>query len=384
VGADDALRVHLLLRSPTPEELTHVRAVAERITLRLTPEGRRGPAAAGWDSSATPKAAAFSAGFAPAVMLSGEASGFRELLGRLAEGPALARELGRAFERTLFPQSRPWRLRTRTLALERPLVMGIVNVTPDSFSDGGRFLDPGAAVRHGRHLAAAGADLLDVGGESTRPGAERVEAEEEMRRAIPVVAGLAGLDLPVSIDTTRAAVARAALAAGAEIVNDVSALRFDPELAEAAAEAGAGLVLMHMLGTPRTMQQEPAYQDVAGEVLEFLGEALERAERSGVDPARCAIDPGIGFGKRLQDNEELLYRLEELSALGRPLVVGPSRKSLLDPRKLRSPEERLPETLAAACLAALGGARILRVHDADECRRALEVVRRIQGWPGEE
>ena len=322
---------------------------------------------------------------APGLLLSGEASGFRELLNRLGAAPAQAGELARAVERALFPpRVAIWQLRTRSLELDRPLVMGIVNVTPDSFSDGGSYVDPEAAIRHGRELAGAGADMLDVGGESTRPGSERVEAEEELRRVVPVIAGLAGLGLPLSVDTTRAKVAQAALDLGAEVVNDVSALRFDPALADVAAASGAGVILMHMRGTPLTMQRDPSYQDVVGELLEFFSVALARGADAGIDAARCAVDPGLGFGKRLADNEELLYRLTELRPLGRPLVVGPSRKSFLDPEKRMEPSRRLPETIAASCLAALGGAHVLRVHDVGDCRRALEIVRRIELRRGED
>jgi dihydropteroate synthase len=261
--------------------------------------------------------------------------------------------------------------------------MGIVNVTPDSFSDGGFRASPQAAVAHGLDLAAAGADLLDVGGESTRPGAQPVPPEEERRRVLPVVEALAPVGVPVSVDTTRAPLAREAVAAGAEVVNDVSAMRFDPGMAAAAGETGAGLVLMHMRGTPATMQDDPRYVDVAGEVLEFLDEALGRAVAAGVDRARVAVDPGIGFGKRSWHNLELLHRLPELRVLGAPLLVGPSRKGFLDPAGRFAPAQRLPETLAAACLAAVGGARILRVHDVGECRRALELVHRV-GEPAAE
>jgi dihydropteroate synthase len=296
-------------------------------------------------------------------------------------GTGIAGEL----ERALSP-SPPgaWRLCSRSLALDRPLVMGIVNVTPDSFSDGGRFSDTEQAVSRGGALVEAGADLLDVGGESTRPGAERVDAAEEERRVIPVVERLVPLGVPVSVDTTRARVAWRALRAGAEIVNDVSALRFDPAMGAVVARERAALVLMHMRGTPATMQIDPSYQDVMGEILAFLGTALANARLAGIEPERCAVDPGLGFGKRLVDNEEILYRLEELAGLGRPLLVGPSRKAFLDPERRLQAAERLPETIAAACLAALWGAHILRVHDARECRRALDFVRRIQASPGEE
>jgi dihydropteroate synthase len=210
-----------------------------------------------------------------------------------------------------------------------------------------------------------------------------VAAEEERRRVLPVVEALAPLGVPISVDTTRAALAGDALAAGAEVVNDVSALRFDSAMAGTAAAAGAGLVLMHMRGTPATMQEDPRYVDVAGEVLEFLAEAVERAVVAGAERARIAVDPGIGFGKRSWHNLELLHRLPELRVLGAPLLVGPSRKGFLDPDSRFAAADRLPETIAAACLAALGGARILRVHDVGECRRALELVHRV-GEPAPE
>jgi dihydropteroate synthase len=263
-----------------------------------------------------------------------------------------------------------------TLALgERTLVMGIVNVTPDSFSDGGAFLDPAAAVEHGLRLASEGADILDVGGESTRPGAAPVSTEEELRRVVPVVRGLAArCAVPVSVDTTKAAVARAALDAGASIVNDISALRFDPALGPAVAAAGAALVLMHMRGEPRTMQQEPRYDDLLGEVRAELAAALARAEAAGIDPGRTLLDPGIGFGKTLEHNLALIERLAELEALGRPILVGPSRKSFIGRITGAPPGERVEGTLAACCLAAARGAHAVRVHDVAAVRRGLAVA----------
>jgi dihydropteroate synthase len=267
------------------------------------------------------------------------------------------------------------RLGDVTLALgERTAVMGIVNVTPDSFSDGGAFLDPEAAVAHGLRLAAEGADLLDVGGESTRPGAQPVPEEEELRRVVPVVRELAArAGVPVSVDTTKAAVAEAALAAGARLVNDVSALRFDPRLGEVAARAGAALVIMHMQGDPRTMQQAPRYDDLLGEVIAELAAGLGRATAAGVDPDRIVVDPGIGFGKTLEHNLELLGRLGELAGLGRPVLVGPSRKAFIGRLLDRPASDRIEGTIAACCLAAARGAHLVRVHDVGAVRRALRV-----------
>ncbi len=255
--------------------------------------------------------------------------------------------------------------------------MGVVNVTPDSFSDGGLYLDAGAAIAHGEELLAAGADVLDVGGESTRPGAEPVDAAEELRRVLPVVEGLAGAE--VSIDTYKSSVAAAALDAGAAIVNDVTALRGDAEMAAVCAERGATVVLMHMRGEPRTMQAEPRYEDVVAEVREFLAERLAFAVDAGIAAERVWLDPGIGFGKTAAHNFELLRRLDELAALGRPLVVGTSRKSFIGGVDGSAARERLGGTIASTVLAAAAGAQVLRVHDVAEVGQALSVAGAIRG-----
>lgn len=257
--------------------------------------------------------------------------------------------------------------------------MGVVNVTPDSFSDGGMYLDPAAAIAHGEELVGDGADLLDVGGESTRPGAEAVSAEEELRRVLPVIEGLAGGGAVISIDTSKAAVAEAALDAGAEIVNDVTALRGDLEIGALCAERGAGLVLMHMLGDPRTMQESPAYDDVVDDVKAFLAERLEVAIAAGVDEERVWLDPGIGFGKTLEHNLGLLRRLGELRELGRPLVIGASRKSFIGKIDGSPVGERLGGTIAASVLAAAEGADVLRVHDVAEMAQALKLTTAVLG-----
>jgi dihydropteroate synthase len=258
-------------------------------------------------------------------------------------------------------------------------LMGVVNVTPDSFSDGGLYLDAEAAVAHGLELAAAGAEVLDVGGESTRPGAEPVSAEEELARVVPVVGGLAGTGSRISVDTSKAAVAAAALDAGAEIVNDVTALGGDPEMAALCAERGAGVVLMHMLGEPRTMQEDPRYEDVVAEVKAFLAERLEAAVGAGMDEGRVWLDPGIGFGKTGAHNMELLRRLGELRELGRPLVVGTSRKSFIGRVDGSPADQRLGGTIASSVLAAAERADVLRVHDVAEVRQALTVAAAILG-----
>jgi len=251
--------------------------------------------------------------------------------------------------------------------------MGVVNVTPDSFSDGGAFDEPADAIAHGRRLAAEGAGILDVGGESTRPGAAPVPAEEELRRVLPVVEGLART-ARVSIDTMKLAVAEAALDAGATYVNDVTAFRHDPDLAGLVADRGADCCLMHMLGEPRTMQRNPRYGDVVSEVKAFLAERLAFAVAAGVPENRIQLDPGIGFGKTLEHNLELLRRLDELTDLGRPVVVGTSRKSFLGRITGRDVAERVPATIATCVMALERGARVFRVHDVAEVADALKVA----------
>jgi dihydropteroate synthase len=264
-----------------------------------------------------------------------------------------------------------------------PIVMGVVNVTPDSFSDGGEWLDRDAAIAHGRELVGQGAQILDVGGESTRPGAEPVTEAEELRRVVGVLEGLADAGARLSIDTSKAAVAAAALDAGATIVNDVTALRGDPAMAALIAERGCDCILMHMLGEPRTMQRDPAYDDVVGEVGAFLTERLRHAVSQGIDEQRVWLDPGIGFGKTIDHNLELLQRLDELVALGRPLVVGTSRKAFLGTITGRGPQQRVAGTIATNVLALARGASVFRVHDVAEARDALAVAAAtLRGrWP---
>jgi len=253
--------------------------------------------------------------------------------------------------------------------------MGVVNVTPDSFSDGGLFLAPEAAVEHGERLLGEGADILDIGGESTRPGAEPVSADEERRRVLPVVAPLATAGGRISIDTTKAEVAAAAIDAGASLVNDVSAFRFDPALAGLVADAGVGCCLMHMLGEPRTMQEDPRYDDVVDDVRAFLEERLRFAVAEGVPEELVWLDPGIGFGKTVEHNLELLSRLDEIVSIGRPVVVGTSRKSFLGKLAGGKPEgERLPGTIATNVVALARGASVFRVHDVAPLRDALAVA----------
>ncbi len=251
--------------------------------------------------------------------------------------------------------------------------MGIVNVTPDSFSDGGEFLDPAAAIAHGLQLVSEGADLLDIGGESTRPGAADVPGDEERERVVPVLEGLAGCGVPLSIDTSKAAVAAVAVDAGATIVNDVTALS-DPEMAPLCAQRGTELILMHMQGTPRTMQENPSYGDVVDDVKVFLAERIDRARAAGVAEERIWIDPGIGFGKTVDHNLELIRRLGELRELGRPIVLGTSRKRFIGHLTGREADQRLGGTIASNVLGLRAGADVLRVHDVAAMRDALTVA----------
>jgi dihydropteroate synthase len=253
--------------------------------------------------------------------------------------------------------------------------MGVLNVTPDSFSDGGQFLAPTAAIAHGESMAAEGADLIDIGGESTRPGSDPVAAEEELRRVLPVIERLAAaVETPISIDTRKAVVAKAALGAGASFVNDVSALGGDSGMAAVVAEAGADLCLMHMQGEPRTMQDHPTYDDVVSEVKFFLEGRLAFAVGEGIPESRIWLDPGIGFGKSLEHNLELLRRLQEIVAIGRPLVVGASRKRFIGALTGRPEEDRLAGSLAAAVVAYERGAAMVRVHDVGATREALALA----------
>ena len=260
-----------------------------------------------------------------------------------------------------------------------PAVMGVVNVTPDSFSDGGAFLDPAAAIAHGLQLAAEGADVLDVGGESTRPGSDPVPLEVELERVLPVIDGLARqTEVPISIDTVKAEVAEQAIRAGAALVNDVTALRHDPAMAGVVAAAGVPVCLMHMLGEPKTMQEDPHYTDVVAEVSAFLTERVDFARASGIDPDQICIDPGIGFGKTIDHNLALLRHLDRIAAIGPPVLVGASRKSFLGVLTGQPLEGRDVATVAVNLAAVRRGAWMLRVHAVRPTRDALAVSAAIE------
>ena len=281
--------------------------------------------------------------------------------------------------------SLPWRLRTKTLAAGRiPLLMGVVNVTPDSFSDGGRFFEPAAAVEHGLRLAAEGADLLDVGGQSTRPGAMPITAEEELRRVLPVIIALRKqTDLPLSIDTSSAKVAAECLAAGVEVVNDVTALTSDDRLLALAAESGCGVCAMHIQGTPQTMQIDPRYDDVVEDVFAWLAARRDALITAGIAQDRIALDPGIGFGKTTSHNLAILNHLSRYRALECPLLIGISRKAFLGHLIGDPAADRTAGTIGAALAAARQGVEVLRVHDVAAIRQALVVFDAVGGFTAE-
>lgn len=261
----------------------------------------------------------------------------------------------------------------------RTILMGIINLTPDSFYDGGSCPDPAAGIDRALELAAAGADIIDLGGESSRPGSEPVGAGAELKRVIPVIEGLAGrISVPISIDTWKAQVAARALEAGAEIVNDISALRFDPGLASVVAKVSGPYVMMHMLRTPKDMQERPVYRDVIGEIRDFFRRRIAFASAAGIDPSRIVIDPGIGFGKTLEHNLQIINELEGFKKLGRPILVGVSRKSFIGAILEKEPAGRLWGTAGAVAAAVLRGADIVRVHDVSEMKDLVAVVDRIR------
>ncbi|MGI5862496.1 MAG: dihydropteroate synthase [Myxococcales bacterium] len=310
------------------------------------------------------------------LILSGTRAQARALAARL--DAAGAGELARALFQALDePKPQPTQIGSRRFEWgSRTFVMAIVNVTPDSFSDGGRFFSTDSAVAHGERLAEEGADLLDVGGESTRPGAEPVSAEQEIERVVPVIERLAKrTDVPISIDTTKASVAKAALEAGASLVNDISGFRFDPEMAPTLARSGAAACAMHIQGVPRTMQHQPSYLDVVGEVIEYLQASVALAERCGVARERILIDPGIGFGKTGGHNLFLLRNLRQLKSLGLPILVGASRKRFVGTiTGKEQPQDRLAGSLAVHAAAVMNGADVVRVHDVEVTVAAVKMI----------
>lgn len=314
------------------------------------------------------------------LLLMGTLKQYRLVLKKLPLQPfglnAIAAEIEKMIDSIIKPKSRTWRCSQSELIIgERTLVMGIINVTPDSFSESGKFFDQQKAVDHGLALIEEGADIIDIGGESTRPGAEEVSATEERRRVIPVIEALRKrTTVPISIDTQKSDVAEAALEAGADIINDISALRKDPKMATLAASANVPLILMHMRGTPKTMQQNPVYKDLIAEINLFLRERIEFAEDSGIKRENLAIDPGFGFGKTPAHNLEILRRLAELKSIGLPLVIGTSRKSTIGIVLDQPVDERLEGTAATIAVGIMSGADIIRVHDVKAMVRVAKMT----------
>jgi len=271
--------------------------------------------------------------------------------------------------------------RDKTLELEkRTHIMGVLNLTPDSFYDGGRFMDVNAAVEHALQMEADGADIIDIGGESTRPGAEEINTDEELARVMPIIERLVDqIQVPISIDTYKSKVARNALQAGVQIVNDISGLRFDLQMAATAAEFGATVIIMHIKGQPKNMQVNPTYSDLMGEIISYLHDSKNLAIKANIPAKQIVVDPGIGFGKKLMDNYEILRRMGELRALGCPILVGPSRKSFIGNVLHLPPDERLEGTAAAVACAILNGADIVRVHDVKEMKRVVTIADLICG-----
>jgi dihydropteroate synthase len=291
--------------------------------------------------------------------------------------------MGRPIDQRFTNRAVLWQLRTRKLELpRRPLVMGIVNVTPDSFSDGGRFLDPGVAVAHALRLAADGADILDIGGESTRPYSHPVSADEERRRVLPVIEQIAReLVIPISVDTSKASVAQAAVDAGAEIINDITGLEGDPNMVSLAVKSGTGVCVMHIQGTPQTMQDNPTYDDVVAEVRDYLQQRRDALTAAGIAVERICLDPGIGFGKTHEHNLALMSHCYELHALGCPLLVGHSRKGFLGKLLGDKETDRTNASVGAALSLAVQGVQIVRVHDVRPVREAMIAFEATGGLP---
>ncbi len=268
----------------------------------------------------------------------------------------------------------------KSSAGRRTKIMGILNVTPDSFSDGGKYFDADHAVRHAQEMVSSGADIIDIGGESSRPGSEAISASEELRRVLPVVKAVKNvLDIPISVDTRKSEVAREVLSAGADYINDITALRGEAAMAGVIAEFNAGVVLMHMRGEPRHMQEDPEYGDVIAEIIAYLRESIDIAECAGISPDKIVVDPGIGFGKTLEHNLLILRELPRLRSLDKPLLVGSSRKSFIGEITGKKPDARIFGTAASVAVCALSGVDIVRVHDVDEMMDVIKVIDAIQG-----
>jgi dihydropteroate synthase len=313
------------------------------------------------------------------IILMGTQNQLNTIIDRLADrSNDLQGVAGRLRECLKNIESPPHTVRCKKTVLqlnERTHLMGILNITPDSFSDGGMFLDPGNAISHGIELASQGADIIDIGGESTRPGAKPLLPDEELRRVIPVIEGLSGeIDIPISIDTYKSLIAEKAVEAGAEMINDISGLHFDPKMADVAAKYDVPVVVMHIKGTPEIMQLDVHYDCLLTEIMEYLEESTEIAERAGVDERQIIIDPGIGFGKSVEDNLRIISRLTEFKSLGKPIMLGLSRKSFIGRILNAEVDQRAEGTLASISAAIMNGANILRVHDVAPARKAAQMA----------
>jgi dihydropteroate synthase len=316
------------------------------------------------------------------ALLMGTQKNFEKLILKLEQYPDL-QPLGQSIKETLKNISKTHysiRCRKRTLILgKRTLLMGVLNVTPDSFSDDGFFFDKEKAIAHGLRMVEEGADIIDIGGESTRPGSKPLELEEELRRVIPVIESLAKeVDVPISIDTYKSTVAQRAIEAGAEIINDISGLHFDPGLAQVAAKEDAPLVLMHIRGTPETMQKDVHYDSLFSEILQYLKDSIQRAESAGLDPRQIIIDPGIGFGKTVEDNLLIIKNLYEFRILGKPILLGTSRKTFIGKILNTEVGDRLEGTLSSIAIGVLNGAHIIRSHDVLQAKKAIAVADAIR------
>ncbi len=315
------------------------------------------------------------------VILIGTMKQLRKLCRKLAGQPFGLPSLANKIETLLVNHAvapKTWKLARRELSLSRPLIMGILNVTPDSFSDGSCFIEPQKALEHALEMVEQGADIIDIGGESSRPGAEPVTADEEMKRIIPVIGQLFGrLPCPVSVDTWKSSVAAEAVKAGAEIINDISGLTFDPEMALTVSKSGAGVVLMHTRGNPKEMQADTVYKDLIGEITTGLQQSVNLAVQAGIERERIVIDPGIGFGKDTSGNLEILRRLREFSGLGFPLLLGTSRKQFIGDILKKNVRDRIFGTACTVALAIANGAAILRVHDVAEMRDVADMAKSV-------
>jgi dihydropteroate synthase len=360
----------------------HLNLKVERINPRTASIVKQEMLSLGGDAALDQRGLDCSAEWTDAILMGTEKQ-FEKLILKFDQYPVDLQRLGQSIKETLKNISKTHyaiRCRKKTLSLgKQTLVMGVVNVTPDSFSDGSLFFDKDKAIAHGLRMVQEGADLLDIGGESTRPGSKPLALEEELRRIIPVIESLTReVDIPISIDTYKSEVAERAIDAGAEIINDISGLNFDPDLARVAAMKATPLILMHIRGTPETMQKKVHYDSLFSEILHYLKDSIQRAESSGVDPQQIIVDPGIGFGKSLEGNLLIIKNLSEFRILGKPILLGTSRKTFIGKILDADVTGRLEGTLSSIAIGALNGAHIVRCHDVLQAKKAIAVADAIR------